>query len=239
MSYSGFFSINNSLDDTTKALLKFYLPDGGVIYDPTCGEKNYQFSWLKKSSTIALDYYCNITGRRGKAVLQQQAKEHYRYICSDLKPTGDFIANVSHLPLKNKCADATWYDPPFAPTRDSKDPRAKAFGVNENRTPKQIKEFYSADILKELARVTKKFIFVRGQDIYFPPNTTNFYPFYEMALHSVKKVKELEKKPIAEYTLRYNHGKLPLFRYRLRNVQRPIITYSKIAVLKVKEGAIA
>lgn len=229
MSYTGFFSINNSLEDTTKALLKFYLPNGGVIYDTTCGEKNYQFSWLRKSNTIALDYYC---GRRAKAVLMQ-AKSHYQYVCSDLKPTGDFVADFRCLPLKDKFADATWHDPPFAPTRDSEDPRAKQFGVNINRQPKEIMAFYNADILRELVRVTRKFIFLRGQDIYFPPNTTIYYPFHKMALHSVHKVKEVDL--IAEYTLRYNHGKLPLFRYRLRHVQRPIITYSKIAVLKVRE----
>lgn len=234
MSYSGFFSISNSLEDTTKTMLKFYLPDGGVIYDPTCGEKNYQFAWLRKSSTIALDYYM---GGRGRAVMLE-AKHHYQYVCSDLKPTGDIIAELHYLPFKSKFANITWYDPPFTPTRDSRDRRAKDFDVDHDRTPKEIKQYYSAEILKELARVTKQFIFMRGQDIYFPPNTTNFYPFYEMALHSIKKVKALERKPIAEYTLRYNHGKLPLFRWRLRHVQRPIITYSKIAVLKVKEATV-
>lgn len=211
MSYSAFFSLNQEIAQTIHSIIRFYLPEGGRIYDPTCGKENFQFkSWIE---SLKLD------GTR------------YEYISSDLKPFGDFQADLWHLPLQDKFAHCTVYDPPFTPTATS-DPRSEQYNIEVERKVEDVLEYYSKKIYDELLRVTKWFIVVRGQDFYYPPNTCNYYPFHTVVLKKVPKQLELR----AIYPYRFNHHRLPLYRENLKNHVRPIITHGAIAILATPEA---
>jgi len=49
LSFSAFFALNQEIADTIRSIIEFYLPQGGTIYDPTCGKENHQFSsWIEQ-----------------------------------------------------------------------------------------------------------------------------------------------------------------------------------------------
>lgn len=212
MSYSAFFALNQRIDDLTQSIIEFFYPKGGTIYDPTCGVENHQFrSWI---------YQTRLNGVK------------YKYIRSDKEPYGDFVFDLfdipaKKIPLKDNEADATWLDVPFTP-RATEDPRGDDYKIQHDRDAEAIRAFFSADIYRELARVSKDYIFVRGQDFYYPPNTTNFYMFHDLALRTVKEAGLVVR---AVYPFRYNHDRLPRIRENLKNVVRPIITHGYLAVL--------
>ena|SRR5690606_1887526 len=211
MSYSAFFSLNQKIADAIQGIVRFYLPEGGTILDPTCGKENYQFGGWVEQMTLE--------------------GTHYDYLSSDLLPFGDVQASVQELPFKDKIADVTVYDPPFTPQATT-DPRGRDYAIQFERTASDIAGYYSKAILAELARVTKQFILIRGQDFYFPPNTPTFYSFFEVALQHLPK--DLSVRAI--YPYRYNHHRLPLYRENLKNCVRPIVTHGYIAVLATPEA---
>lgn len=201
----------------------FYLPNGGVIYDPACGETKHQLAnlLLRKNDSQLTAY------------LEKKSKEPqalYQIIQSDLKPTGDFVASARALPLRNKIADMTIWDPPFVPfQRDDK--RGKDYGIDQDRSVEDVFNFYGLETYAELARVTRKYVVVRGMDFYFPVTSEKFYPFYEFALKDAYKAGLTVH---AIYPYKTNPPKLGLYRWRLRHYVRPIQTHSYLAVLKVK-----
>jgi hypothetical protein len=212
MSYSAFFALNQKIDDTVRSLIEFFLPKGGVIYDPTCGKENRQFRpWIHQSRLDGVVY---------------------EYISSDKEPYGDFVFDLfeipqKKIPLEDKKAHITVYDVPFTP-KAKVDPRAEDYNIQVERTAQDIAKFFSADIYRELARVTSQFIFVRGQDFYWPPASTNFFRFSKFALANVEEAGLVER---ALYPFRFNRSDLPMFRENLKNWVRPIITHGYIAVL--------
>lgn len=214
MSYSAFFSLQQEIADTIQSIVRFYLPEGGTILDPTCGKENYQFSsWVKQMTLEGT---------------------HYEYLSSDLLPFGDVQAAVGELPFRDKIADVTVYDPPFTP-QASADPRGVDYNIELARTISEIGGYYSLSTYQELARVTRQFIILRGQDFYYPPNTCNYYSFFELALRGLYHMgKELKLRAL--YPYRYNHHRLPLYRENLKNVPRPIVTHGYIAVLATPEA---
>ena len=97
MSYSVYN--NYKVNDLVEELVMFYLPEGGLIFDPTCGIKNRQFKWVQNSR---LD---NIK---------------YDYLPGDLQSTKTqkIQASVTHIPLKYRSVDLTLYDPPYLPFKE-------------------------------------------------------------------------------------------------------------------------
>src|SRR5690606_24425830 len=212
MSYSAFFSLNQKIADAIQGIVRFYLPEGGTILDPTCGKENYQFGGWVEQMTLE--------------------GTHYDYLSSDLLPFGDVQASVQELPFRDKIADVTVYDPPFTPQATA-DPRGVDYAIQFDRTIDEISRYYSRWVYQELERVTKKFILVRGQDFYYPPNTPNFCSFFQLALRG-ELLEGLTLRAI--YPYRYNHHRLPLYRENLKNVVRPIITHGYVAVLATPEA---
>lgn len=216
-----------SISRTVQEIVVRLLPEGGTIFDPTCGEEMYQLQNLRKREhDMQLDNWL----QRKK---QKKAPQLYKIITSDLKPTGDLIASVQYLPLRDNSADAVIYDPPFTPNF-REDKRGANYGIDIDRTPEQTFQFYSLEIYKELARVSRKYVIVRGMDFYFPPETEIFYPFWRFALKNAAKA-GLEDYAI--YSNKNVHGKLSIYRWRLKHLPRPIISHSYIAVFKKKEAA--
>lgn len=109
-------------------------------------------------------------------------------------------------------------------------------GIDEARSVDDIFAFYSADIYRELARVTKTWIVVRGSDFYHPPDTCDFYAFQEFALrHRREAGLELH----ALYSYKQTNPKHGIYRKQLqvvKGLQRPIISHSQFAVFR-KEAA--
>lgn len=123
MSYTAslkFVPVSRQIED----IVRLYLPKGGTIFDPTCGEEMYQLQNLQRRENDAqLDNWLGIRKQKKKAL----PRRLYKIITSDLKPTGDFIASVKALPLRDNIADLTIYDPPFVP-RSRSDERGQDYG---------------------------------------------------------------------------------------------------------------
>ena len=66
----------------------FYLPEGGLVFDPTCGIKNRQFKWIQNSRLDGVKY---------------------EYLPGDIQESSlqDLQASVTHIPLKYRSVDLT------------------------------------------------------------------------------------------------------------------------------------
>lgn len=195
------------ISDFVESIVMFYMPEGGIIYDPTAGVKNYQFKWNKNEK---------LTGVR------------YTYLSSDLRKTrhSQFMADVRHLPLADKFADFTWYDPPYLPKAADKDKRRNDYGIdNEQADPQQVARYYGPDVMRELVRVTRKYIAIRGSDFYYPRTSANFYMFHDLCIQNLRKYCII----IALYQYKVLNPLFGLWRKRIKS-KRPIITHNYTVV---------
>ena len=205
------FSANNNakVNDMVEELVMLYLPEGGLVFDPTCGIKNRQFKWIQNSRLDGVKY---------------------DYLPGDIQKTNlqEVQASVTHIPLKYRSVDLTLYDPPFLPRACSENMRGADYGIDEERTPEEVMAFYSKEIYEELKRITRKWIIIKGTDFYYPTTSMNFYVFQQFAL---KGALEAGLKVRAIYSFGYHHGNIGIYRARLRNYRRPVNNFTYYIVL--------
>ena len=203
------FSVYNNykVNDLVEELVMFYLPEGGLVFDPTCGIKNRQFQWIQNSRLDGVKY---------------------EYLPSDIQESSrqKIQASVAHIPLKYRSVDLTLYDPPYIPY--AREGRAEDYGIAEERSVKEVMAFYSKEIFEELKRITRKWIIIKGMDFYFPTTSMNFYRFQDFAL---KGALEAGLKVRGIYVYNYHHGNIGLYRARLKNYRRPVVQHTYYIVL--------
>jgi len=155
------FSIHteNDIADFVKASINRILPNGGSIFDPTCGKYNRQF---KK-------YFSG----------EYQYDKKYQYKGTDKIYGFDVFKSSALTPDY----DLVWYDPPFIPAPKF-DKRADNYG-NQITTIEEIKEYFSIQVIKNLMTFSKKYLAIRGMDFYYPINSFNFYSFYDLLMKNV------------------------------------------------------
>jgi len=190
-------------------LLYWYCPPKCRILDPTCGKENYQFGKLK-----------------------QRLYREVEYIDGDIQPFGSYVGDVFHLPFRDNVFDLVIYDPPYLPyTRYDK--RAEDYAILHHRTLKEIRKFYSKEVLEELARVLRPggYLIVKGADFYYPITSSNLILFIPDILNP-RIVSQLRL--IARYYYAYYRGELRLQRARLNRAttNRPLITTTVYVVFR-------
>jgi len=190
---------NNIADFVRDCILRI-LPDGGSIFDPTCGKENRQF---KKYFTGAYQYLHN-----------------YRYIGKDLC-YNDFDVFTRTAPTPE--FDIVWYDPPFVP-KPVFDKRAGDYGTRDIAI-ETIMEYFSIPVIKNLMTFTKKYLAVRGMDFYYPINSFNFYSFQNLLVNKVLELTELNLSCL--YIMPYYRTDIETLK---RINKRPVINYSYTAV---------
>ena len=188
--------IGNDIDvsEVVKVLIKYYFPHAKVIYDPTCGEENYQFNdWI----------------------LQEEYQKKYDYIASDIKRTkwSMFQADVFKLPLRDNSVDIIVYDPPYLPYPRT-DSRGEDYDIATISSPLKILEFYSGKIFKEFYRICRQGIIVKCADFYYPVNTNNFYPILAYVCPKIMSLFKI----VAIHIYRYFHQMTTLLQYRLSKI---------------------
>ena len=206
MSFSAYN--NAKVNDMVEELVMFYLPEGGLVFDPTCGIKNRQFKWIENSRLDGVKY---------------------EYLPGDIQESNlqEIQASVTHIPLKYRSVDLTLYDPPYVPgARDCQ--RKEDYGITQDRSVKEVMAFYSKDVFEELKRITRKWIIIKGTDFYWPTTSMNFYLFQQFAL---KGALEAGLKVRAVYVFNYFHGMMGYYRSRLKNYRRPIPCFTYYIVL--------
>lgn len=198
---------NARVHEVVLGIITFHKSPPATIYDPTCGRENYQFKpWLENG------------------VLE---KLGYKYVSGDLKAYGELVNDVFHVPLRGKSVDVIVYDPPFT-THCRIDDRGSDYDIDKERSPEEIKKYYSKNVFEEFHRVLRDggIVIVKGADFYYPPKSTNLFFFVKMVDF------EGYFTPVALYIYRYWHSCIPLLRYRLRNWKRPLICHSYYLVLE-------
>ena len=206
MSFSAYN--NAKVNDMVEELVMFYLPEGGLVFDPTCGIKNRQFKWIQNSRLDGVKY---------------------EYLPGDIQESNlqKIQASVRHIPLKYRSVDLTLYDPPYLPgARECE--RKEDYGIETDQSVKETIAFYSKEIFEELKRITRKWIIIKGTDFYYPTTSMNFYVFQQFAL---KGALEAGLKVRAIYSFGYHHGNIGIYRARLRNYRRPVNNFTYYIVL--------
>ena len=206
MSFSAYS--NAKVNDVVEEMVMFYLPEGGLIFDPTCGIKNRQFKWIQNSRLDGVKY---------------------EYLPGDIQESNlqKIQASVTHIPLKYRSVDLTLYDPPYLPgMRTMK--RREDYGMDKEQSLEETVGLYSKEIFEELKRITRKWIIIKGADFYWPTTSYNFYAFQQFAL---KGALEAGLKVRAVYSFHYHHGSIGLYRVRLRNYRRPVNNFTYYIVL--------
>lgn len=155
----------NDIADFVKDCILRILPDGGKIYDPTCGSINRQFRKYFTGSCTYLD--------------------NYYYVGKDLIYGNDVFKETIQEPY----VDIVWYDPPFIPTAKF-DNRFRDYGT-EQITVDEIKNYFSIPVIKNLLTFTKKYLAIRGMDFYYPINSFNYFSFYELCIKNILAQTEL------------------------------------------------
>ena len=191
-------------------LVTYYCVKGCVIFDPTCGKENYQF----------------------REILDVIEYLGYRYISADIEPYGDIVHDVlGGLPLREGSIDLILYDPPYLPYARLDD-RGSDYAVDVERSVLDVKKFYGMGVFKEFHRVLRDggVLIVKGADFYDPVCSDNLYLF----LTDIVDVQEVKRyfKPTALYIYRYFHRINALYRFRLKNRRRPVLTHTYFLVLK-------
>lgn len=157
--------IQNNIADFVKDVIQRIFPNGGEIFDPTCGNQNRQF---KKYFTGSEKYLNN-----------------FSYKGTDLIYGFDVFKEKSLAPA----FDIVWYDPPFTP-KPTFDKRSSDYG-NQDVTIQKIKDYFSIPVIENLMTFTKKYLAVRGMDFYYPINSLNFYSFYDLCMKDILRKTEL------------------------------------------------
>ncbi len=187
--------VQNDIADFVRDSVRKILPNGGTIFDPTCGKINRQF---KKYFSGSCTY-----------------DTKYHYIGKDLIFGFDVFTEKSSEPI----ADLVWYDPPFTP-KPTIDRRASDYGT-QGLTTEEIKNYFSIQVINNLKTFTKKYLAVRGMDFYYPINSLNFFSFDEMCTnpilqktdlnlyckyimpyirHDLETLKKINKRPVVNYS---------------------------------------
>lgn len=206
--YGGKDQIGKTIDD----IVMTYMPEGGRIFDATCGPKQYQLRQLRK----------------GKLDVQ------YEIITADLRPVGNIQCSVFHVPLQDQSAGITIYDPPFIP-QSKEEVRVVDYGIHVKNDLDDIRRFYSADVLRELMRVTGKYLLVRGSDFYWPRTSSTVHYFWDLC---IAQARAIGMEPLALHINPVRHRRMPWYRARLRHLERPLVNHSYIAVFpKIQEVA--
>ena len=151
--------VQNNIADFVKDSVRKMLPNGGSIFDPTCGKYNRQF---KKYFTGEYEY-----------------DKDFLYKGTDLIYGFDVFKNQAPDPDY----DLVWYDAPYLPAPKF-DKRADNYG-NQNITIEEIKNYFSIPVIKNLMSFSKKYLAIRGMDFYYPINSFNFYSFYDLCIKNI------------------------------------------------------
>ena len=151
--------VQNNIADFVRDSIRRMLPNGGSIFDPTCGKINRQF---KKYFSGEYEYDNN-----------------FLYKGTDLIYGFDVFKNSAPTPDY----DIVWYDPPYLPAPKF-DKRSNDYG-NQNITINEIKEYFSIPVIKNLMTFSKKYLAIRGMDFYYPINSFNFYSFFDLCIKNI------------------------------------------------------
>jgi len=192
--------IENDIADFVKDCINRMLPEGGSIFDPTCGKYNRQF---KK-------YFSG----------EYQYDKNYQYKGTDQLYGFDVFKSSSPTPDY----DLVWYDPPFTPAPKF-DKRADNYGTEKIGGIDSIKEYFSVPVIKNLMSFSKKFLAVRGMDFYYPINSFNFYSFYDMLIKNV--LEKTEFNLYCLYIMKYTRQDWDRI---IQINKRPVINYSYTAI---------
>jgi len=192
----------NDIAKFVKASINRILPNGGSIFDPTCGKINRQF---KRYFSGEYEY-----------------DHKYLYKGTDLIYGFDVFKNSATTPDY----DIVWYDPPFTP-KPNFDKRNSDYGTQEISTIDQIKEYFSVPVIKNLMTFSKKYLAVRGMDFYFPINSFNFYSFYDMLMKDV--LQKTDFNLYCLYIMKYTRNDLERI---IEINKRPVINYSYTAIFQ-------
>ncbi len=187
--------VHNDIAEFVRDSVRKILPNGGTIFDPTCGKINRQF---KRYFTGSCTY-----------------DEKYHYIGKDKIYGFDVFTEKTSEPI----ADLVWYDPPFTP-KPTIDKRAGDYGT-QGITVDEIKNYFSIPVINNLMSFSRKYLAVRGMDFYYPINSLNFYSFADMLILPIlkqtpfnpfalyifpyiradlKKIIEINKRPVINYS---------------------------------------
>jgi len=192
----------NDIAKFVKASINRILPNGGSIFDPTCGKINRQF---KRYFSGEYEY-----------------DHKYLYKGTDLIYGFDVFKSSATTPDY----DIVWYDPPFTP-KPNFDKRNSDYGTQEISTIDQIKEYFSVPVIKNLMTFSKKYLAVRGMDFYFPINSFNFYSFYDMCMKNI--LEKTEFNLYCLYIMKYTRNDIDRI---IEINKRPVINYSYTAIFQ-------
>ena len=194
--------VENDIAKFVKDCINRILPNGGSIFDPTCGKINRQF---KRYFSGEYEY-----------------DKKYHYKGTDLIYGFDVFKNSATSPDY----DIVWYDPPFTP-KPNFDKRNADYGTQEISTIDQIKEYFSVPVIKNLMTYSKKYLAVRGMDFYFPINSFNFYSFYDLCMKNILEKSEFNLYCL--YIMKYTRNDLDRI---IEINKRPVINYSYTAIFQ-------
>ena len=227
---SNIYGQNINISRFLNNIISFYFPNAKKIYDPTCGEENFQFK----------DY---LVKRNGKWYYRLENGDLAEYVASDIKKTRWNCSNSECLivdvlrppyPFRDNEFDIVVYDPPFLPSKRN-DNRGKAYGIDEERTLYSIKQYYSKKVFREFHRITKYGMLVKGEDFYYSTTSDNLYIF----LYDILDIDIIRKyfKIVAVHIYRFFNRSIPINRARLglsqqsKGYRRPIICHSYYIIL--------
>lgn len=194
--------VQNNIADFVRDCVRKMLPNGGSIFDPTCGKENRQF---KKYFTGGYEYDNN-----------------YLYKGTDKMYGFDVFKNSS----LEANYDLVWYDPPFTPS-PTKDRRAGDYGTQGLTDMDILKSYFSIPVIENLMTFSKKFLAIRGMDFFYPMSSFNFYSFYDMCMKNILEQKKYNL--WALYIMPYTRHDMDEI---IKNAKRPRINYSYTAVFQ-------
>jgi len=199
------------VNEVVETLVRYYFPRATRIWDPTCGEENYQFAaWIGNSK--------------------------YDYFSSDVRQTkwSMFLNDVFLPGLRDSCVDVIVYDPPYVPYARVDD-RGKNYAISATTSPLKVLDFYNPEIFRAFHRITRQGIIVKCADFYYPVNSNNLVPILPRIVPNIEKYFRVVSITVYRYFYRY----IPLLQLRLRKIatkhRRALIvhTYYVVAHKKV------
>ena len=202
---------DTKIDEVIETLVRFYFPKASRIWDPTCGEENYQFArWIKNSK--------------------------YHYFSNDIKRTkwSMFLNDVFLSGLRDSSVDVIVYDPPYLPYVRIDD-RRNDYDISTTRSPLKILDFYKPKIFKDFHRITRQGIIVKCSDFYYPVNSNNLIPILPRIVPNIEKYFKI----ISITVYRYFYNLTSLLQYRFRRIgtkhRRAFITHTYYIIAYKKQ----